>query len=252
MRTKLELIRERGVLKVGTTGDYMPMSFLDPEMGRYFGIDAELAEDLAEALGVKLEYVETSWPSLLEDTIAGRFDLAICGITITDDRKEKALMSDSYLANGKTVLCRAEDACKYTSLEAINRLEVRVMSNPGGTNEEFVRENLPDAVLMLHDFNQEIPAMVASGEADVMITETVEAGYYAGRDDRLAAPMINRPFTLGGFGVLMPKGSEELLNYVNGFLEDERKSGRIGRGKNEEHIELRWAGANAKRASAHL
>ena len=60
MRTKLELIRERGVLKVGTTGDYMPMSFLDPEMGRYFGIDAELAEDLAEALGVKLEYVETS------------------------------------------------------------------------------------------------------------------------------------------------------------------------------------------------
>ena len=225
MRTKLELIRERGVLKVGTTGDYMPMSFLDPEMGRYFGIDAELAEDLAEALGVKLEYVETSWPSLLEDTIAGRFDLAICGITITDDRKEKALMSDS--------------SCKYTSLEAINRLEVRVMSNPGGTNEEFVRENLPDAVLMLHDFNQEIPAMVASGEADVMITETVEAGYYAGRDDRLAAPMINRPFTLGGFGVLMPKGSEELLNYVNGFLEDERKSGRIGRGKNEEHIELR-------------
>ena len=102
MRTKLELIRERGVLKVGTTGDYMPMSFLDPEMGCYFGIDAELAEDLADSLGVKLEYVETTWPSLLEDTIAGRFDLAICGITITDDRKEKALMSDSYLANGKT------------------------------------------------------------------------------------------------------------------------------------------------------
>jgi ABC-type amino acid transport substrate-binding protein len=161
-------------------------------------------------------------------------------------------MSDSYLANGKTFLCRAEDACKYTSLEAINRPEVCVISNPGGTNEEFARENLPNAVLMLHDFNQEIPSMVASGEADIMITETVEAGYYASRDHRLAAPMISRPFTLGGFGVLMPKGSEELLNYVNGFLEDERKSGRIGRGKNEEHIELRWAGANAKRASAHL
>ena len=84
---------------MGTTGDYMPMSFLDPEMGCYFGIDAELAEDLAEALGVKLEYVETTWPSLLEDTIAGRFDLAICGITITDDRREKALMSDSYLSS---------------------------------------------------------------------------------------------------------------------------------------------------------
>ena len=224
----MELIRERGVLKVGTTGDYMPMSYLDPVSGRYFGIDAELAEDLAGALGVRLEYVKTSWPSLMDDTRAGRFDLAICGITITDERKEKALMSDSYLENGNTVLCRAEDADRFTSLEAINWPEVRVMENPGGTNEKFARVNLPDAILVFHDVNQEIPALIASGEADVMITESVEAGYYAGRDDRLAAPMINKPFTPGGFGVLMPEGSEELLNYVNCFLEIEKESGRIG------------------------
>ena len=59
--TKIGEIRERGVLKVGTAGDYMPMSYLDPETGRYVGFDTELAEDLAEALGVKLEYAETSW-----------------------------------------------------------------------------------------------------------------------------------------------------------------------------------------------
>ena len=224
---KVEQIRECGVLKVGTAGDYQPMSYLDPETGTYVGFDAELAEDLAAALGVKTEYIETSWPTLMEDTLAGKFDLAICGITITDARKEQALMSEGYLDNGKTVLCRAEDAEQYTSLEAINRPEVRVMENPGGLNEKFARENLPDATLIIHDVNQEIPGLVASGEADVMITETMEAGYYVGQDERLAAPLIFEPFTHGELGVLMPQGSEDLLEYVNVFLEDERESGRL-------------------------
>ena len=209
------------------TNERVSIGKLDPETGKYVGFDAELAEDLAAALGVELEYVETSWPTLMEDTQAGKFDLAICGITVTEARQEQALMSVGYLGNGKTVLCRAEDADKYTSLEAIDRPEVRVMENPGGLNEKFARENLPHADLIIHDVNQEIPGLIASGEADVMITEIMEAGYYVGQDSRLAAPLIYEPFTHGELGVLMPKGSEDLLEYVNAFLEEEKASGRI-------------------------
>ena len=223
----LEEIRSRGVLRVGTAGDYQPMSYLDPASGQYVGFDAALAEDLSAALGVELEYVPTSWPTLMEDTLAGNFDLAICGITITDARQEQALMSIGYLGNGKTVLCRAEDADKYTSLEAIDRPEVRVMENPGGLNEKFAREKLPNATLIIHDVNQEIPGLIAAGEADVMITEIMEACYYVGQDSRLAAPLIYEPFTHGELGALMPKGSEDLLAYVNAFLEEEIASGRI-------------------------
>lgn len=224
---KLEEIMDQGVLKVGTTGDYQPMSYLDPDTGEYVGFDDELTKDLAGEMGVEIQYVETSWPTLMEDTLAGKFDLAICGITVNDARKEQALMSDGYIVNGKTILCRAEDADKYTSLEAINRPEVRVMVNPGGLNEQFARENLPDVTLIIHDVNQEIPGLVASGEADIMITEIMEAGYYVGQDSRLAAPLVQEPFTHGEIGVLMPKGSEDLLNYVNEFLRKEKESGRI-------------------------
>ena len=224
---KLASILERGVLRVGSAGDYMPMSYLDPETDNYVGFDVELVEDLAYSLGVEIEYVPTSWPTLMEDTLAGKFDLAVCGITITESRKEQALMSDGYLGNGKTVLCRAEDAEKYTSLEAMNRADVRVMENPGGLNEKFARENLPNATIIIHDVNQEIPGLVAAGEADVMITEIMEAGYYVGRDSRLATPLIHEPFTNGQLGMLMPKGNEELLDYVNEFLRREKESGRI-------------------------
>jgi len=246
-----EEIMERKVLRVGTAGDYLPMSYLDPDTGSYVGFDAELAEDLAAALGVELVYVKTSWPTLMADTLAGKFDLAICGITITDARKEQALMSEGYFGNGKTVLCRAEDADKYVSLEAINKPEVRVMENPGGLNEKFARENLPDATITIHNVNQEIPALIASGEADVMITEFSEAGYYVGKDDRLAAPLIFEPFTHGQLGVLMPKGSEALLAYVNDFLEAEKSSGRID-ALGEEYIygAVRQAGGTELPAAA--
>ena len=223
----LNAILERGTLRVGATGDYNPMNYLDPETGKYVGFDAALAEDLAASLGVEIEYVPTSWPTLTEDTMAGKFDLALCGITITDARKETMLMTDGYLGNGKTILCRAEDADRYSSLSDINRPEVRVMVNPGGLNEKFARENLPDCSLIVHDVNQEIPALVAEGEADVMITEIMEAGYYVGQDERLAAPLIYEPFTRGQLGALMPKGSEDLLDYVNAFLAAEKESGRL-------------------------
>jgi len=220
-------VRTRGVLRVGSTGDYKPMSFRDPATGQYWGFDAALAEDLARDLGVKLEYVPTSWPTLMQDTLDRKFDLALCGITITPARKRQALMSDGYLENGKTVLCRAEDAKKYVLLAAIDRPDVRVMENPGGLNEKFARKHLPHAILIIHPVNEEIPGLVASGKADVMITEIMEAAFYCSLDARLAAPLLDSPFTRGELGALLPPGSEALLDHVNGFIDRARRSGRL-------------------------
>jgi len=223
----LKQLKQPGVLMVGASGDYQPMSFLDPNTGKYTGFDAALAADLAAALNVRLAFVKTTWPTLMEDTLAHRFDLALCGITITEARKRQALMSHGYLVNGKTILCRAEDAGKYTSLEAINRPEVRVMENPGGLNEKFVRANLPKATLLIHPVNEEIPGLVAAGKADVMVTEIMEAMFYAGRDARLVAPMLDQPFTSGQMGILLPPQNHALLDYVNKFIRQEREKGRL-------------------------
>lgn len=220
-------VKREKVLRVGMTGDYLPLSFLNEDTGKYEGFDVELIEALSDKLDVEIEYVKTSWPTLMQDTLDNKFDLAICGITITEDRKEKALMSDGYLGNGKTILIRIEDVDKYKTLDDINKKEVVVMENPGGTNERFVRNNLPDATLIIHEENAQIPALIAEGEADVMITEILEAGYYVQIDKRLAAPLINEPFTRGELGILMPKGYERLLKYVNKFIQEGKDSGFI-------------------------
>ena len=221
-------IQERGTLLAGTTGDYRPLSFREDD-GTYWGFGIEVAGEIARRLGVGLQFVPTSWPTLSADVQADpqTFDLAIGGITITDARRETMLMSDGYLANGKTILCRAEDVDHYKSLADIDKPEVRVMVNPGGLNEKFANANLTHAAIIVHQKNEEIPTLIAEGKADVMITEITEAPYYVQTDPRLAAPLINEPFTHGEIGVLMRKGQEDLLQLVNDVIRQMKSDGSL-------------------------
>ena len=227
---KVAEIVERGTLLVGTTGDYRPLSFCEAD-GKYWGFGIEVANEIASYLGVETNFVKTSWPTLTADVLAEpqTFDLAIGGITITGTRRETMLMSEGYLANGKTILCRVSESDRYRSLADIDKPEVRVMVNPGGLNEKFANENLTHATIIVHQKNEEIPSLIAEGEADVMITEITEAPYYVQTDARLAAPLLNDPFTHGEIGVLMQKGQEDLMEMVNNAIRKMKSDGTLRR-----------------------
>ena len=226
----VQRIIKRGKLLVGTTGDYRPLSYSEAD-GNYWGFGIEMAEKIAERIGVGIEFVQTSWPTLTADVLAEpqTFDFAIGGITITDTRKETMLMSDGYLANGKTILCRSAEADRYKSLADLDKPEVRVMVNPGGLNEKFANENLTHATIIVNQKNEDIPNQVAEGNADVMITEITEAPWYVQNDPRLAAPLLNTPFTHGQIGVLMRKGQDDLLQIVNNTIRQMKSDGTLRR-----------------------
>ena len=225
---KVAEILDRGTILFGTTGDYRPLSFCEPD-GTYWGFGIEVAKEIAKRIGVGVEFKKTSWPTLTADVLTEPqiFDLAIGGITITDTRRETMLMSDGYLDNGKTILCRASEADRYKSLADIDKPEVTVMVNPGGLNEKFANENLTHANIVVYPKNEEIPTLVAEGAADVMITEITEAPYYVQTDPRLAAPLLNAPFTHGEIGVLMQKGQEDLLQMVNNVICQMKSDGSL-------------------------
>lgn len=230
-RPTIERIQQRGKLLVGTTGDYRPLTFREPETGEYWGFGIEMAQAIADSIGVPMEFVRTSWPTLTADVLAEpqTFDLAIGGITITEARLATMLMSEGYLANGKTILCQTEDTARFHSLADIDRPDVRVMVNPGGLNEQFANQNLTHATIIVHPNNEAIPSLIAKGQADVMITEITEAPWYVQTDPRLAAPLLNAPFTHGEIGVLMCKGQNDLLDMVNGVIRRMKADGSLQR-----------------------
>ena len=107
------------------------------------------------------------------------------------------------------------------------------MINPGGTNEKFANANLKKSTLIVHNDNADIPNQIAAGNADIMITEIVEALSYIKMNPNLAAPLINEPFTRHSCGILMQKGDQEFLNYINFVLAELRMDGTLEKLENK-------------------
>ena len=211
---RLDKILDSKVLRVGTPGDYRPFA-IKTDNG-YAGHDIDAIEAMAQELGVKIEYVPTSWPNLLKDLQANRFDIAVGGITRNVTRIHQAAMLPGYAPFGKVALVRKADRAKFRSVQDLNRPSVRVIKNPGGTNEVFVLQHLKAAQISTHEKNAEIPALIAEGKGDVMITETHEALHYAKADPRLAAVFINAPLTPTNYlGFLMPADDADYLRVMH-------------------------------------
>ena len=175
--SRLDEILRRGVLRVGTTGDYRPFTALDKATGGYSGFDIDLARSLADALGVKLEFEATSWPHLASDFEAGAFDIAMGGVSVTLDRAKKGFFSAPYMREGKTPIARCADKDKFGSLAEIDQPGVKVIANPGGTNERFDRAHLHAAEIVVYPDNLTIFDQIAKGDADLMITDASETRF---------------------------------------------------------------------------
>lgn len=220
---RLDRVLETKILKVGTPGDYRPFSMLNRETGKYEGHDIELAELLASEMGVKVEIVPTSWPKLMDDYLAGEFDVAVGGITRSLARMTKGDFLPAYAPNGKVAIIRKADREKFTSLAAMDVPETTVIVNPGGTNEKYVKENFKKAKVVVHPNNAEIPGMIAEGRGDVMISEVYEAVVYSRKDERLYGAFTDKPLTrLSFMGFFIQRDDPDFLRVMH-YLWDNAK-----------------------------
>lgn len=172
-------ILQRGVIRIGATGDYPPFASRDPKTGAYAGFDVDLAQSLGKALGARVEFVSTSWSTLSADFAAGKFDVGMGGISVTLERAKLGFFTQSYMREGKTPIARCADKTKFATLADIDRPGVTVIVNPGGGNEKFDRAHLKAARIQVHPDNTTIFDALAKGEGDLMITDASETRYQA-------------------------------------------------------------------------
>ena len=175
--SRLDEILKRGTLRVGMTGDYLPFTYFDKATSKFRGFDVDMAELLGKALGVKVEYVQTSWPGLTRDFEADDFDIAMGGISITLERQKKGMFTAPILREGKTPIARCADKGKYETIADIDKPGTRVIVNPGGTNERFARAHIRNAEIRIYRDNVTIFDEIAKGNADLMLTDSSETRY---------------------------------------------------------------------------
>lgn len=223
-QSRLDEIVTRGTLKVGLTGDYRPFSERDKETGTYTGLDVEMAKNLADALGVKLEVVSTTWATLLPDLTDGKYDVGMGGISVTLQRQRVAFFSRAIMRSGKAAIARCADRDRFRSLQEIDRPGVTVIVNPGGTNERFDRANLHQAKIVAFPDNTRIFDELAAGQADLMITDAVETKLQQRLHPDLCAIHPDQPFDFGEFAYLLPRDIV-LKEFVDQWLHSATENG---------------------------
>jgi cyclohexadienyl dehydratase len=215
-RSRLDFVAQRGEIRICTTGDYRPFTYRDAA-GQWSGIDVDLAGDLAKRLGVRLTLVPTTWKTLVDD-LGANCDLAMGGISVTLDRAKRAFFTQPYVVDGKTPITRCENAQRFQTLEQIDQPGVRAVVNPGGTNEQFARDNLHQATIVPHPDNNTIFDEIIAGRADLMITDASETKWQAKQHPELCAVHPEQPFTFAEKAYLLPRGDVVFQQWVQQWL----------------------------------
>jgi cyclohexadienyl dehydratase len=224
--SRLDAIVARGTLRVGTTGDYRPFSYLNKDTGRFEGYDIDVAEALAAALGVKVEFVATSWPKMMEDFSADRFDIAMGGVSITLPRQKKGFFSTPFMREGKTPIARCTDQAKFQTVADLDKPATRAVVNPGGTNEIFAKAHFPKAELRVFPDNTKIFDEIAEGRADVMVTDKSETLYQQKlHPGVLCSVHPDRPFDFAEKAYWMQRDTA-LKAFVDQFMHISAETGR--------------------------
>jgi len=223
----LDRILERGEVRIGTTGDYKPFTYLNPETGMYEGMDIDAAHLLGEALGVTVTFVSTTWSTLSDDTLNDRYDLAMGGITRTLERQMILGLTDPYVTIGKSPLIRKADRERFKGLTDIDQPGVKIGANYGGTNEAFVRANIRQATIVMFQDNLDVQPAVASGEVDVMFTDNVEAVIYARLNPVLYALSPDQPLTREDIGYMTVRDDQPFMNWLNLWLYQMEQKGTL-------------------------
>ncbi len=234
--SRLQSIIQKKEIRVGTSGDYQPFSYLNPKNDQYEGMDIEMANKMGQALQAKVVFVRFKWPELTADLLADKFDIAMGGIGRNVERGKIFAYTNSFMTFGTCPLVRQGDETKYPDFASINRSGVKVILNQGGINDRHFTPLLTQATILRHNKNEEIAEKVKDGTANVWITDNVEALFWAKQIPGLVAVNPAKTFTVGTKGYMIRLGDQIFLNWLNLWLEQMFLQGEV------QKLEQQWLG----------
>ena len=215
-------IRQRGELRVGLEGTYPPFSFQD-ERGQLSGFEVEFAQALARELGVRAALQPTKWDGILAALESGRLDVVINQVTITDERRQKYEFSTPYTVSGSQALVRKDQAQFDQPADLAGK---RVGVGLGTNYEQWLRENVPDAVVRTYDDDPTKYQDLRVGRIDTILIDRL-AAFELMRQTDGALVLAGEPFARQEAGVAMRKGDPELLAAINAAIDKLRSDGTL-------------------------
>lgn len=207
-----------GRLTVGTSPDFPPFENLEND--QYVGLDIDLAQALADKLGLELEMKTLQFDAIVPAVAAGgQVDLGISGITIDPEREEQVDFSDSYYIDDLSVVAMKANAdiTADTFADALNQAGVTIAVQSGTTAESYAQENFPNATTQPYGNATDAFAAMQAGQANAVITNKA-VGAKMVSESYTDAQVIKEIATGEEYGVAVSKDNSALLDAVNDAL----------------------------------
>lgn len=222
----LDDLRNDKPLKVCIWPDYFGISYRNPRIDKYQGIDIELSAAFAKELGVGLDYVETNFGQFIEDIETGKCHIAMMGVGVTPERREHVNFSEPYLRSDVFAIETRANTLVRT-WDDIDRPQRVVVVQKGTYMEPLMRNVLKQADLRVVDKPGEREIEIKSGRADVFITDYPYSRLMLEKYDWVRVIAPSRPVNPTDYAYAVAKGDAAWLDRVNQFVNRIKKDGRL-------------------------
>ncbi|MCP1844565.1 ABC-type amino acid transport substrate-binding protein [Bradyrhizobium sp. USDA 4524] len=224
-QSRLYEITKSGVLRVCIWPMYYSISFRNPDSGQLEGIDIDLSKELARDMGVKLDYVETSFGSFIADLQANKCDLGMFGVGATMKRAQAVAFSDPYLTSGVYAVVRKGGP--ITSWADIDKPGVNAGVSLGSYVENFMRSYFKNAKTVAVAPPATTQAELMAQRVDVVMTDYPASIKMNAQFDWTTTVAPPENLSVTPYAYVMNQGDQIWLNYVNLFVRTIKLDGRL-------------------------
>ncbi len=222
--SRLKRILDSGVLRVGTTGDWNPMTVRDPATNSYKGYDIDMLSKMAADLGVKVEFVAADWKTLVQGIVADKYDIT-GSASLSVARAKVAGFSDPYFELATVPLTLKKNAGRFKDWPDLDKPEVTVAATLGTVQEQMVKQFFPNAKHKIVEAPARDFQEVLAGRADAHITSNVEAATLVERYPELMIVPVTAPRARTPIAMLLPQDDQVWINFVNHWIRLEKARG---------------------------
>ncbi len=223
----LQEIKDSGKLVIGTCADYPPYEWHLIKDGKdeIIGFDIDIAQAIADELGVELEIKDMDFDGLIPALSTGKIDMIIAGMNPTEERKQSVDFTDIYYTQKDALVIKSEDA---ENIQSENDLKKASLATQKATIQEtYLLENFPDAALQSVPKSNTAILSLVTGKVDaVLMVETV-AKQYVEQNEGLEIAGFDVASTPNESAIAVAKDNKDFLDAVNDILDEMKESGQI-------------------------
>ena len=216
---------DNGPLVVGHTNDYPPLNYMRD--GEMVGIEMDNAREVGRLLGREVKSVVLPFAELVAALDSGEVDVVMAGISVTPERRDMVLFTESFMEVGQMAIILADNAVKFANPRSIYRPGIRIGVEPNTTGARFARENLVEA--KVHFYNDSNAAFNAlrKNEVDVYLHDAPTSWELSiGRENQDMLSLF-RPLTQENLAWAVRKDNVVLAGQLNAVMEDLKRTGRL-------------------------